>query len=80
MKTNTHTADMENGRRTRFLLGLIVALSLCFTALELTTRDDAGDDAKSAEQRQKLNDPDYQKLKKWMPGSLIDDLTDRKLI
>lgn len=41
---------------------------------------DAGDDAKSAEQRQKLNDPDYQKLKKWMPGSLIDDLTDRKLI
>ena len=45
MKTNTHTADMENGRRTRFLLGLIVALSLCFTALELTTRDDAGDDA-----------------------------------
>lgn len=41
---------------------------------------DAGDDAKSAEQRQKLNDSDYQKLKKWMPGSLIDDLTDRKLI
>ncbi len=28
----------------------------------------------------KLDDPDYQKLKKWMPGSLVDDLTDRKLI
>ena len=41
---------------------------------------DAGDDAKSQEQRKKLNDPDYQKMKKWMPGSLIDDLTDRKLI
>ena len=41
---------------------------------------DAGDDTKSQEQREKLNDPDYQKLKKWMPGSLIDDLTDRKLI
>ncbi len=41
---------------------------------------DAGDNAKSAEQRKKLNDPDYQKMKKWMPGSLIDDLTDRKLI
>ena len=41
---------------------------------------DAGDEAKSAEQRKKLDDPDYQKLKKWMPGSLVDDLTDRKLI
>lgn len=41
---------------------------------------DAGDETKAAEQRKKLDDPDYRKLKKWMPGSLIDDLTDRKLI
>ena len=41
---------------------------------------DAGDETKAEEQRKKLNDPDYQKQKKWMPGSLIDDLNDRKLI
>jgi tetratricopeptide (TPR) repeat protein len=41
---------------------------------------DAGDETKSAEQRKKLDDPDYQKLKKWMPSSLVDDLKDRKLI
>ena len=41
---------------------------------------DAGDEAKSSEQRKKLDDPDFQKLKKWMPASLVDDLKDRKLI
>lgn len=41
---------------------------------------DAGDETKADEQRKKLNDPDYQKQKKWMPGSLLDDLNDRKLI
>lgn len=41
---------------------------------------DAGDKTKAVEQRNKLNDPEYEKIKKWMPGSLMDDLTDRKLI
>jgi len=41
---------------------------------------DAGDKAKADEQRKKLVDPEYKKLEKWMPGSLMDDLADRKLI
>jgi len=41
---------------------------------------DAGDKAKADEQRKKLDDPEYKKLEKWMPGSLMDDLADRKLI
>jgi len=41
---------------------------------------DAGEKAKADEQRKKLDDPEYKKLEKWMPGSLMDDLADRKLI
>ena len=41
---------------------------------------DAGDSAKADEQRKKLDDPEYKKQKKWMPGSLMDDLNDRNLI
>ena len=41
---------------------------------------DAGDKAKAAEQHKKLDDPEYKKLENWMPGSLMDDLKDRKLI
>ena len=41
---------------------------------------DAGNSAKASEQRKKLDDPDYKKLQKWMPESLMDDLTDRNLI
>ena len=41
---------------------------------------DAGDETKSNEQRKKLDDPEYKKMQKWMPSSLIDDLKDRKLI
>ena len=41
---------------------------------------DAGDKAKATEQRKKLEDPEFKKQKKWMPGSLMDDLKDRKLI
>jgi len=37
------TADLEGGRLTGFLLGLVVALTLCFGALEFTTRPDAED-------------------------------------
>lgn len=40
MNKKSNTAYPENQRMTGFLLGLIVALSLCFTMLELTTRDD----------------------------------------
>lgn len=41
---------------------------------------DMGDDAKSSEQHKKLDDPEFKKLEKWMPGSLMNDLKDRKLI
>ena len=41
---------------------------------------DAGDSAKADEQRKKLDDPEYKKQKKWMPGSLMDDLNDRNLL
>ena len=40
-------ADLERQRTTRFLMGLVVALALCFAALELTTRD--SDDELEAE-------------------------------
>ena len=36
-------ADIERQRTTGFLLGLVVALALCFAVLELTTRDVQGD-------------------------------------
>ena len=41
---------------------------------------DAGNETMASEQRKKLNDPEYEKLKKWMPESLMDDLNDRNLI
>jgi len=41
---------------------------------------DAGNSAKADEQRKKLDDPEYKKQKKWMPGSLMDDLNDRNLL
>jgi len=41
---------------------------------------DAGKDAKATEWRAKLNDPAYEKMKGWMPGSLMDDLKSRKLL
>ncbi len=41
---------------------------------------DAGNEAKAAEWRAKLKDPAYEKLKGWMPGSLMDDLKGRKLL
>jgi hypothetical protein len=41
---------------------------------------DAGNEAKANEQRNKLKDPEYEKLEKWMPSSLMDDLKDRELI
>ena len=41
---------------------------------------DAGNDAKAEEQRKKLKDPEFEKQKKWMPESLMDDLNDRNLI
>ena len=41
---------------------------------------DAGNSAKADEQRKKLDDPEYKRQKKWMPGSLMDDLNDRNLL
>ncbi|MBP5768057.1 MAG: hypothetical protein J6W51_02965 [Fibrobacter sp.] len=41
---------------------------------------DAGNEAKADEQRNKLKDTEYEKLEKWMPSSLMDDLKDRNLI
>lgn len=41
---------------------------------------DAGNEAKANEQRNKLKDSEYEKLEKWMPSSLMDDLKDRNLI
>ena len=41
---------------------------------------DAGNEAKANEQRNKLKDTEYEKLEKWMPSSLMDDLKDRNLI
>ena len=41
---------------------------------------DAGNETKAKEQRKKLEDPEFEKQKKWMPESLMDDLKDRNLI
>lgn len=41
---------------------------------------DAGDKAKAAEYRKKLESPNYKALEGWMPGSLMDDLKSRKLL
>ena len=41
---------------------------------------DAGNEVKANEQRNRLKDPEYEKLEKWMPSSLMDDLKDRELI
>lgn len=35
---------------------------------------------KSREWKDRLGDPAYKALKKWMPGSLVDDLKDKKLL
>lgn len=47
----TYKADLERRRLSGFLLGLIVALSMCVVALEYTTRDDS-----STADRDKLDD------------------------
>lgn len=41
---------------------------------------DAGNETKAKEQRKKLEDPEFEKQKDWMPESLMDDLKDRNLI
>lgn len=41
---------------------------------------DKGDKAKAEQWRKTLDDPKYNELKAWMPGSLMDDLKKRKLI
>ena len=41
---------------------------------------DKGDRAKAEQWRKTLDDPKYNELKAWMPGSLMDDLKKRKLI
>ena len=41
---------------------------------------DKGDKAKAEQWRKTLDDPKYNELKDWMPGSLMDDLKKRKLI
>ena len=41
---------------------------------------DAGDKAKAAEFRKKLESQSYKALEGWMPGSLMDDLKSRKLL
>ena len=41
---------------------------------------DAGNESKAEEQRKKLEDPEFEKQKDWMPESLMDDLKDRNLI
>ena len=41
---------------------------------------DAGNETKAKEQRKMLKDPEFEKQKKWMPESLMDDLKDRNLI
>lgn len=41
---------------------------------------DGGKKDKSDEWKKKLDDPKFKKYEKWMPGSLMDDLKDRKLI
>ena len=42
--------------------------------------NDKGDKEKAAAWREKLKDPAYKALEKWMPGSLMDDLKKRKLL
>ena len=42
--------------------------------------NDKGDKEKAAVWREKLKDPAYKALEKWMPGSLMDDLKKRKLL
>ena len=42
--------------------------------------NDAGDTASAKKWREKLQDPAYKALEKWMPGSLMDDLKKRKLL
>lgn len=41
---------------------------------------DAGNQEKSSAWKNKLDDPSYRALEKWMPGSLMDDLNKRDLI
>ena len=41
---------------------------------------DQGDKAKMQEWRDKLSDNTFKQMKKWMPGSLMDDLGDRGLL
>lgn len=41
---------------------------------------DMGDTAKMQAWRAKLSDETFKKMRHWMPGSLVDDLADRKLI
>jgi tetratricopeptide (TPR) repeat protein len=41
---------------------------------------DKGDKAKAEQWRKTLDDPKYNELKAWMPGSLMDDLKKRKLL
>jgi tetratricopeptide (TPR) repeat protein len=42
--------------------------------------NDAGEKEKAAAWRKKLDDPKYEGLRDWMPGSLMDDLKSRKLL
>ena len=42
--------------------------------------NDKGDKERAATWREKLKDPAYKSLEKWMPGSLMDDLKKRKLL
>lgn len=41
---------------------------------------DAGKKAKVEEMKAKLKDPEFERLRKWMPGSLMSDLENKKLI
>jgi hypothetical protein len=41
---------------------------------------DKGDKAKAEQWRKTLDHPKYNELKAWMPGSLMDDLKNRKLL
>jgi hypothetical protein len=42
--------------------------------------NDKGDKEKAAKWRKLLNDPEFDKQERWMPGSLMDDLKKRKLL
>ncbi|MBO7511525.1 MAG: hypothetical protein J6T54_00930, partial [Fibrobacter sp.] len=81
LKKYTEAADIYERSAADYLKRTGKSIRYWCSALNLIRiYSDKGDKAKAEAWRKTLDDPKFEELKDWMPGSLMDDLKKKKLL